>query len=227
MSGRCRRPRRPPGAGEQVLVGLSLPEPEPRTCTGAAGAALLAVDAVVGPQLVLEVEGHVAALRVVVADDVVGAGDHATSASGAEPGVDDLGLQLLPLVRPSGGRRCFELFRERHGGNLTPTASCGGREAVGGAVCAAADAAGRRRTGRHLTDRSRLGHGPDLPRRRRSVPQRDPRLARRAPARRVVRRGVHDDSPRRRRRGTTSGPGSSSRAAGSVRPGPRSTAARD
>src|SRR5690606_23866913 len=51
----------PPGAGEQVLVGLRLPGPEAGAGPGAGGAALLAVDAVAGAQLLLEVERLVGA----------------------------------------------------------------------------------------------------------------------------------------------------------------------
>ena len=71
-------------AAEEVLVGLGLPGAEAGAGPGAGGAALLAVDAVVGPELVLEVERLVAAGLVVVADDVVRAGDHAAGAAGAE-----------------------------------------------------------------------------------------------------------------------------------------------
>ena len=71
-------------AAEQVLVGLGLPGAEAGARPGAGGAALLAVDAVVGAELVLEVERLVAALVVVVADHVVGAGDHAAGAAGAQ-----------------------------------------------------------------------------------------------------------------------------------------------
>ena len=92
-AGRGRRGARRPGRSHR---------PEPGAGPGAAGAALLAVDAVVGAELVLEVERLVAALGVVVADDVVGARDHATRAAGAQAGVDDLVVQLLPLVGPAG-----------------------------------------------------------------------------------------------------------------------------
>ena len=91
------------GAGEEVLVGLGLPRPEAGAGPGAARAALLAVDAVVGAQLVLEVEGLVGAGLVGVADHVVGARDDAACAAGAQARLDDLGVQLLPLRRPAGG----------------------------------------------------------------------------------------------------------------------------
>ena len=71
-------------AGEEVLVGLGLPGAEPGAGPGAGGAALLAVDAVVGPSSSSRWNGLVAARLVVVADDVVGAGDHAAGAAGAE-----------------------------------------------------------------------------------------------------------------------------------------------
>src|SRR5207237_1722955 len=67
--------------------------------------------AVVGPELVLEVEGAVPAGLVVVAEHVVRAGDHAAGAAGAEAGGDDLVEQLLPLHRPPlalGGRGVFD-----------------------------------------------------------------------------------------------------------------------
>ena len=55
------------------------------------------------PELLLEVERHVLALLVLVADHVVRARDDATGASGAQPGRDDLGVQLFPLRRPALG----------------------------------------------------------------------------------------------------------------------------
>ena len=88
---------------EQVHVGRRLPRPEARAGPGAGGAALLAVDAVVEAELLLEVERHVLALLVLVADHVVGAGDDAAGAAGAQAGRDDLGVQLLPLRRPAPG----------------------------------------------------------------------------------------------------------------------------
>ncbi|CAB4920704.1 unannotated protein [freshwater metagenome] len=41
-------------------------------------------------------------LFVVVPNDVVRAGNHTTGASGADASVDDLGLELLPLICPAG-----------------------------------------------------------------------------------------------------------------------------
>jgi hypothetical protein len=64
---------------------------------------LLAVDAVVEAELLLEVERLVLALLVLVADDVVRAGDHAARAAGAQAGGDDLGVELLPLRGPAAG----------------------------------------------------------------------------------------------------------------------------
>ena len=89
-----------PLPGEQVPVGLGLPVPEPGAGPGAGGAALLAVHAVVEAELVLEVEGLVGAGQVLVADDVVRARDDAAGAAGTEARVDDLLVELLPLVRP-------------------------------------------------------------------------------------------------------------------------------
>ena len=91
------------GAGEEVLVGLRLPGAEAGAGAGARGAALLAVDAVVGAQLVLEVERLVGAGLVGVADDVVRARDDAAGAAGAQARLDDLGVELLPLRRPARG----------------------------------------------------------------------------------------------------------------------------
>ena len=64
---------------EEVHVGGRLPRSEPGARTGARRAALLAVDAVVEAELLLEVEGRVLALLVLVADDVVGARDQRSS----------------------------------------------------------------------------------------------------------------------------------------------------
>ena len=109
-------------AGEEVLVGLRLPAAEARAGPGARRAALLAVDAVVEPELLLEVERLVRARRVLVADDVVRAGDHAAGAPGAEPGGDDLVVELLPLERPAlllprrqGVRARGRVVRDGHG----------------------------------------------------------------------------------------------------------------
>src|SRR5690606_15402055 len=107
------------GAGEEVVVGLGLPQAEAGARPGAAGAALLTVDAVVGAELLLEVEGPVAALLVVVPDHVVGTGDDTAGTTGAQVGVDDLGLQFLPLGGPAGGCGGFELLLQRHGPNPT------------------------------------------------------------------------------------------------------------
>ena len=52
-------------------------------------------------ELVLEVERDVLAFFVLVADDVVRAGDDAAGAAGAQAGRDDLLVQLLPLRRPA------------------------------------------------------------------------------------------------------------------------------
>ena len=51
-----------------------------------------------GPQLVLELERLVDALGVVVAEHVVRARDHAAGAPGAQPGGDDLGVEVLPAA---------------------------------------------------------------------------------------------------------------------------------
>ncbi|CAB4324441.1 unannotated protein [freshwater metagenome] len=92
-----------PGAAEQVLVGLGLPEAEPWARSCATRAALLAMSAVFWPEFVLEMEGLVPAGLVVVPDDVVRTGDHATGTAGTEPGGDDLAEELLPLEGPALG----------------------------------------------------------------------------------------------------------------------------
>ena len=85
------------GPAEEVGLDVGLPGPEAGAGPGAQGAALQAVGAVVGAAVGVHVEGLVDALGVVVAEDVVGAGDHARGAPGAESGGDDLGEQLGPL----------------------------------------------------------------------------------------------------------------------------------
>src|SRR5690606_20949310 len=92
-----------PGTGEQVLVGLRLPGAEARAGPGAGRAPLLAVEAVARAQLLLEVERLVGAGLVRVADHVVRARHHAARAAGAQAGLDDLGVEILPLGRPAGG----------------------------------------------------------------------------------------------------------------------------
>jgi len=86
-----------------MVVGLLLPPPVAGASPRAGGAAALAVDAVVGTELLLEVEGVIAAGVVVVAQDVVGTGDHAAGAPGAQTGVDHLLFELLPLPGPAFG----------------------------------------------------------------------------------------------------------------------------
>ena len=167
----------PADAGEEVLVRLGFPGPEPRARSGAGRAALLAVDAVVEAELLLEVERLVGARRVLVADDVVRAGDHAAGAPRAEPGGDDLVVELLPLERPAllvagrqgvgtGGGRASRLLGDRH----VPTLPMPG-----------------------------FGHGSDLPHRGRGVPNRDPRVVGGEPSGRLVRRGLRDDAGGARR----------------------------
>ena len=55
------------------------------------------------PELLLEVERDVLAFLVLVADHVVRARHDAPGAPRAQPGRDDLGVQLLPLRRPATG----------------------------------------------------------------------------------------------------------------------------
>jgi len=88
-------------AAEHEVVGLVFPRAEARAGTGATRAALLAMAAVFQPQFLFEVEWRKPALHMLVADDVVRAGDHAAGAAGAQPGGDDLVVQLLPLERPA------------------------------------------------------------------------------------------------------------------------------
>ena len=65
---------------------------------GARRAPLLPMCAVVRTQLVLEVKWPVPALRVVVADHVVRAGNHAARAPGAQTGVDDFFVELFKCI---------------------------------------------------------------------------------------------------------------------------------
>ena len=111
---------------EEVLVGLRLPLTEAWAGAGAAGAALLAVDAVVGAELILEVEGLVLARLVVVADDVVRARDDAPGAPGAQAAGDHLGEQFLPLEGPAFGLlRNFRRIGHGHDGTLPSTSGFG------------------------------------------------------------------------------------------------------
>src|SRR5210317_2517234 len=84
-------------------VGRWLPVAEPRAGPGAGGAPLLAVHAVVEAELLLEMEGDVFALLVLVADHVMRTGDDTASATGAQSCGDDLRVELLPLGSPAGG----------------------------------------------------------------------------------------------------------------------------
>ena len=87
------------GPAEQHPVQLGLPLPEPGAGPGADVAALVPVDADVGA-FGLELDG----LVVLVAEDVERADHHAGRASGAQPGEDDLVVQVLPLGLVRRGR---------------------------------------------------------------------------------------------------------------------------
>src|SRR5207248_379617 len=93
------------GPSEEEAVDLGLPRPEARTCPGAVRAPLLAMAAVARPELLLDVEGLVDAFAVVVAEDVVGAGHDAAGTPSAQPGRDDLVVEVLPVCGPLLGRR--------------------------------------------------------------------------------------------------------------------------
>jgi hypothetical protein len=69
---------------------------EARAGAGAGGAALFAVEAVVGTQLFFDMEGLVLAFFVFVTNDVVRAGDDTTSASGAQTCGNDLFVEFFP-----------------------------------------------------------------------------------------------------------------------------------
>ena len=64
-----------PGPSEQMVLDVGLPGAEAGAGAGAQRAPLLAVGAVVGPAVGQDVEGLVVPVGVVVAEDVVGAGD--------------------------------------------------------------------------------------------------------------------------------------------------------
>src|SRR5205823_10166337 len=85
-------------------VDLGLPGAEARTGPRAVRAALLAMPAVAGPQLLFDVEGLVHALPVVVAQDVVRTGHHAARASRTQARGHDLLVEVLPVGGPLFGR---------------------------------------------------------------------------------------------------------------------------
>ena len=86
-----------PGPAEPVGLDVGLPGAEAGAGPGAQRAALEPVGAVVGPSVGVDVEGPVDPVLVVVAEDVVGADDHAGGAPRAQSGRHDLGEQLGPL----------------------------------------------------------------------------------------------------------------------------------
>src|SRR5438270_2454798 len=92
------------GAAEEEVVDLGLPRPEAGAGPRAVRAALLAVPTVAGPELLLDVEGLVHPFAVVVAEHVVRAGDDAARATRAQPGGDDLVIEVLPVGGPLFGR---------------------------------------------------------------------------------------------------------------------------
>ena len=109
-------------SAEEVFIGLGFPIAETRAGPGAGGTALLAVNAVVEAQLFFDMERDVLALFVFIPDHVVGAGDDATSAAGAQAVSDDFAVQLFPLSGPAlllGGSVGWRLDR-RHAGDCTP-----------------------------------------------------------------------------------------------------------
>ena len=89
------------GPAEEELVDLGLPRPEAGAGPGARGAGLLAVAAVARAAEVLDLERLVDAVRVVVGEHVVRAGDHAAGAARAQPRRDDLVVEVLPRERPA------------------------------------------------------------------------------------------------------------------------------
>ena len=161
----------------RCMVGGRLPRPEARAGPGAGRAALDAVDAVARPQLVLEVERDVLALLVLVADDVVRARHDASGAAGAQPGGDDLLVELLPLRRPAGRLRSG--FGDGAGHGF-------------GHGCNLFRWMPPRPPERTKIDR----HGPDLSARGGGLPRRGAGLAGGQPARRLVRRGLRDERRR-------------------------------
>ncbi len=118
---------------EQVHVGRRFPCAESRARSRARGAPATrseSVHAVVEAELLFEVERDVLALFVLVADDIVGAGDDTTGAAGAQAGGDDLGVELLPLRRPPpvlvGEQRGWDIgFDGRHLGDCMRASTAG------------------------------------------------------------------------------------------------------
>ena len=100
------------GPSEQVLVSLTFPEAKPGTGSGATGAALDAVAAVLWAKFFFKMEGLVAALFMVVADDIMRAGNHAACTPSANARIDDLCLQFFPLTRPAGRSSNYEFLGE-------------------------------------------------------------------------------------------------------------------
>jgi hypothetical protein len=65
------------------------------------------VDTVVNPEFFFEVEGLVVALFVFVPNDLMRTRNHAPRTSGTEAGVDDLLVELFPLMGPAFGGGLF------------------------------------------------------------------------------------------------------------------------
>ena len=106
------RPRDPvrlvdgPNTAEQCLVDLRLPRSEPRACPGADVATAVADDTLIVPHPLADLEREIV-LRV--AEDITRTRHHAGGAARAQPGVDDLAVQLTPMdiihrASPSGHR---------------------------------------------------------------------------------------------------------------------------
>ena len=99
--GRCRPSRRARGRGRTGASStLGLPGPEPRAGPGARWCSPSRRGCSRRAELLLELERLVHALLVLVAEHVVRARDDAAGAAGAQPGGDDLVVEVLPLRGP-------------------------------------------------------------------------------------------------------------------------------
>src|SRR5680860_329995 len=179
----------------KVLVGHGFPVSEARAGAGAGCAALVTVQALVGAEIILQVEGLVLTWLVLVADDVVRAGDHAAGAAGAQARGDDLGEQLFPTAVPAlvlGWLLWCRPVNNRHFANVVRL----GRDAPTGIRAQLRESHNRRRFRPRLPG---SGRGPDRPEHQGRPPLPGPpqRVRRRVPRTRRT-----STRPRRTRRRT-------------------------
>ena len=148
---------------EQMHVRRRLPRPKPGTRPRTRRAPLLTMDAVVRPQLLLQMEREILALLMLITDHIMRTRHHTPSTPRTQPRRDDLGVQLLPLRRPP----CRSLGRTTEGHRLHPVTDASDRAPARERPATACVAGERNEGGRSRVTIDRdPGTAPTPPRRR-------------------------------------------------------------